>query len=150
MNDIDLMTHVPLPDLQNRRWAAGVFLYHADADGRRYLLLRSSKHGEWGFPKGHADPGETLRQAAVRETAEEAGIGLFALRLPGYVIRYRVREREKIVCYWPAHTRQTQPSLSDEHHEHIWLPPERILAHLDHANLRELFRRHLQDDGLCP
>ena len=42
---------------------------------QRYLLIRERKHGQtWYLPAGGVEPGETLVQAAVRETREEAGI----------------------------------------------------------------------------
>jgi 8-oxo-dGTP pyrophosphatase MutT (NUDIX family) len=38
------------------------------------LLVRSKKNPkEWIFPKGHIEAGETPREAALRETREEAG-----------------------------------------------------------------------------
>jgi phosphatase NudJ len=41
----------------------------------RYLLVHESKHGQkWYLPAGGVEPGETLVEAAVRETAEEAGV----------------------------------------------------------------------------
>ena len=41
----------------------------------RFLLVHERKHGGgWYFPAGRVEPGETLAQAAVRETREEAGI----------------------------------------------------------------------------
>ena len=45
-------------------------------DGKILLLLRRLgwKTGYWGPPGGHIDPGETPKQAAVRETFEEAGL----------------------------------------------------------------------------
>ena len=43
--------------------------------GRRFLLVHERKHGQ-GFylPAGRVEPGETLIEAAKRETMEEAGI----------------------------------------------------------------------------
>lgn len=40
---------------------------------REFLLVLHNK-GHWGFPKGHADPGEKPEEAAVREFQEETGI----------------------------------------------------------------------------
>jgi len=43
--------------------------------GDRFLVIRERKHGQrWFLPAGRAEPGESLLQAARRETLEEAGI----------------------------------------------------------------------------
>jgi phosphatase NudJ len=44
-------------------------------DGDRFLLVQERKHGQtWYLPAGRVEAGETLRQAALRETWEEAGL----------------------------------------------------------------------------
>lgn len=41
----------------------------------RFLVVRETKHGGgWYLPAGRAEPGETLIEAAHRETLEEAGM----------------------------------------------------------------------------
>ena len=42
--------------------------------GRRHYLLVRHKAGHWGFPKGHACKGESMKETALRELAEETGI----------------------------------------------------------------------------
>ena len=43
--------------------------------GRRILLVHERKHGQgWYLPAGRVEPGESLVEAAKRETREEAGI----------------------------------------------------------------------------
>lgn len=46
------------------------------ADGNPVVLLVTAKRAPdaWIFPKGHVEPGENERDAAVRELREEAGI----------------------------------------------------------------------------
>ncbi len=48
-------------------------------DGEQVLLIRRGKApklGEWSLPGGHAEVGETLRAAAVREVEEETGLSV--------------------------------------------------------------------------
>lgn len=42
--------------------------------GKRYYLLVQHAAGHWGFPKGHAENGETPGQTALRELEEETGL----------------------------------------------------------------------------
>jgi phosphatase NudJ len=43
--------------------------------GDRFLVVRERKHGGgWYLPAGRAEPGESLAQAAYRETLEESGV----------------------------------------------------------------------------
>jgi 8-oxo-dGTP diphosphatase len=61
--------------------------------GGRLLLVRRCDSGTWELPGGRVDIGESAIDAAVRETAEEAGVrvvvtgfaGLFSD--PGHVVR---------------------------------------------------------------
>ena len=44
-------------------------------DGDRFLVIRETKHGQlWYLPAGRVEPGETLAEAAHRETMEESGV----------------------------------------------------------------------------
>ena len=59
-----------------QRLRAGCVPARIDPSGRlKLLLIRSRKHPEWYvFPAGGVERGETLQQAAARETMEEAGV----------------------------------------------------------------------------
>jgi 8-oxo-dGTP pyrophosphatase MutT (NUDIX family) len=47
--------------------------YRVRANGIEFLLVRTNS-GHWTFPKGKAEPGLTLAQAAAVEAFEEAGV----------------------------------------------------------------------------
>lgn len=122
--------------------AAGLFLRHADDP--RWLLLQSRKSREWGFPKGHQDPGETLLATARRETAEETGIGLFACDDTPHLLSYQVPSgRPKLVVYFPAVTRETEVVLSTEHMAFRWATQAEVLKLVKHPNLVDVFKAHV-------
>lgn len=78
----------------------------ADDDGR-LLLIRRTDNGNWAVPGGAIDLGESMVDAAVRETREESGIdceitGLIGIFTdPRHLIRYtsndEVRQEFSIV-----------------------------------------------------
>ncbi len=49
----------------------------------RVLLQRRDDTGRWGLPGGGVEPGESVRQAVVREVREETGLDVEPLRLIG-------------------------------------------------------------------
>ena len=66
------------------------------------LLVRSARWGDWSWPKGKIEPGETLPECAVREVTEETGVRPRLGRpLPsvGYILP---DGRDKTVAYWAA------------------------------------------------
>lgn len=53
---------------------AGALPYRWDGDQVEIVLITSRSSGNWIFPKGVIDPGETPESTAVKETIEEAGV----------------------------------------------------------------------------
>ena len=48
---------------------AGCFLIKKET--KEIALIYRKKQNDYSFPKGHVEKGETLKEAAIRETAEE-------------------------------------------------------------------------------
>lgn len=71
----------------NPRPAAGAIPERAD--GRLLLVRRAIQpgYGQWVFPGGFMDVGETAEEAAARETREEANLEVDALSLLGVYTR---------------------------------------------------------------
>jgi bis(5'-nucleosidyl)-tetraphosphatase len=123
--------------------AAGFVLFERSPKGRRYLLLRNSRHGTWGFPKGHCNDGEDLLACARRELLEETS--LTDVRIyPEFerTLSYRVRSPkggwEKIVCYYLAEKLSGECRISDEHDQCAWMTRLEAQAKLGFEDLRQL------------
>jgi len=52
-------------------------------DNGRILLIQREDFRVWGLPGGDVNPGESLAQAAARETREETGLEVALTRLVG-------------------------------------------------------------------
>jgi len=99
-------------------------------DEGELLLIRRSDNGNWALPGGGVDLGESLAQAAVRETREETGIdcevtGLSGIYTdPGHVILYtsngEVRQEFSIVLI--ARAVGGSPTPSSETSDVRWVP----------------------------
>lgn len=76
--------------------SAGGIVFRRSAGGVRFLLIRDS-YQNWGFPKGHLEPGESPDAAAVREVEEETGLGALQLKAPVDVIDWHFRFRGRLV-----------------------------------------------------
>jgi 8-oxo-dGTP pyrophosphatase MutT (NUDIX family) len=124
--------------------ACGLILRRMTRAGPVWLLLKARKHREWGFPKGHQDRGETPLATAMRECAEECGIGLVAIDGPPLELHYALPSgKQKRIIYFPALTATAEVDLSHEHISAKWFDAAGVVKHLPHPNIRALFRASL-------
>ncbi|MBF0254073.1 MAG: NUDIX domain-containing protein [Candidatus Omnitrophica bacterium] len=121
----------------------GIIPYSGETTGRQYLLIRH-RAGHWGFPKGHAEDGETPRQAAVREFEEETGLCEYRL-LPGakfeerYDFDKKGRRVRKTVTYFLAEVRGgTVRVQEDEIADHAWLTYESAGSRITFSECRRV------------
>lgn len=103
--------------------AAGAVVWRSGDDGPELLLIHRPR-GDWTLPKGKLDPGESWKEAAVREVAEETGLQLELGDKVGDV-EYRVGGVPKKVKYWlmeaPADASLAVPNREVD--EAIWCTP---------------------------
>lgn len=103
---------------------AGVVLMLAD--GRVLLLKRAntSDHpGEWCYPGGGAEDGESPREAAKRELYEEAGV---VMGSSAVLIHNTVNEGVLYVTYLQPVTQEFSPRLNEEHTEFVWASMDKL------------------------
>jgi 8-oxo-dGTP pyrophosphatase MutT (NUDIX family) len=101
--------------------AAGVMLL--DPEGHALFLRRSKEGdhcGEWCWPGGGVEPGETPDAAARREVEEETGH-----RIEGE-LSHADHTNESVSFDTFAHQlpQRFEPRLNDEHSEHVWADPK--------------------------
>ena len=116
--------------------SAGAIVFRGDT----VLMIRVGSR--WSFPKGHLEPGETAKQAAVRETREEAGISAELLTdVPIAVPSARPEDRRR-VWFFPARYLEgaLRPQL-DEISEAIWVKVQDAAEKITFAPDREAFRK---------
>ena len=56
--------------------ACGAIIFTKENNVRKYVILRGigKYQGDYGFPKGHVEAGETEQETALREVKEETGL----------------------------------------------------------------------------
>lgn len=82
--------------------SAGTLLYRRSGETLEVLLVhpagRYNRNMPWSIPKGVVNPGETLEEAAVRETWEETGVKVVGDLVPLGSMVYR-KSRKQVHCF---------------------------------------------------
>jgi len=110
-----------------------------ERDGRLLMVEEDTPDGlRLNQPAGHLDPGETLQQAAVRETLEETGWSVEPVALLGlYMARY-ANARAGVDVTYLRHAFVCRPLSHDAARRldagivrALWMTPGEILASAD-------------------
>ncbi len=82
-------------------------------NGKLLLLRRGIEpaYGKWVFPGGFVDAGETLEGAAIRESMEEAGIGV---SIDGLIGAYSYDGSPVVIIVYAGTIVEGQPRALDE------------------------------------
>lgn len=116
-------------------------------DNTYEFLLIQHNAGHWGFPKGHADPGESAVQAACREFSEETGIADYHLLAEvsfseQYTFSRRGQLFEKTVIYYPAFVQSTSVSYQqDEIQNYAWVSYDQAIDLLSFSGAKQVLTR---------
>ncbi|HEY8865361.1 MAG TPA: NUDIX domain-containing protein [Solirubrobacteraceae bacterium] len=131
-----------------REFSAGGVVVRGD----EVVVIVPTRRGPKGertltLPKGHPDPGESMKQAAAREVREEAGVEGELLSKLGDVKYFYTRDGRrifKLVTFYEFEYRSGDVADHDhEVEEARWMPLAEAAAELSFAGEREMAGRAL-------
>ena len=136
----------------NKEFSAGTIIFRRENGRVKFLLIYSGRNKVWGFPKGHIEPGETEKQAALREVKEETGIdGLSFVEGFREEDIYRTvsnrgeskgKEIEKHSVYFLCETKTGEITLDKEEIEdHKWVGIDEARKLLAFESLKRIFTK---------
>ncbi len=128
-----------------REFSAGGIVFN---DKGEVLITKHSQNHRWGFPKGLIDPGQTSKEAAVREVKEEGGVEAEIIDKVGdskFVYTWNNEKIFKVVVYFLMKYLSGDPKDHDyEMEEAGWFSPEEALKILSFSNDKELLKKALE------
>ena len=108
--------------------ASLVALWH----GSRCLMVLNRFHHGWELPGGMIEPGESARQAAFRELAEESGQHPDVLEFAGTAVSwYEPAKRREHLAIYRGHVQTPEPfTPNEEMSQATWWCPDDALPGL--------------------
>ncbi len=130
--------------------SAGAVLYTRKQDEILYLLIKDF-HGNYGFPKGHLEEGETLKEAAQREILEEVGIKTEADTRFREDLHYIMPNgiAKQAVYFVAEFFDQNYQRQEEEVDEIVLLPYEEAFETITFQNMKEVLKkadRYIRED----
>lgn len=120
--------------------AAGGLVVRNESPGLEVLVVHRPKYGDWSFPKGKCEPGESDEACALREVEEETGLRCeLAGELP-WTSYTDGRGRPKRVRYWRMHPVGGGLAFLHEVDEARWLPADEAASLLTYERDRDVLR----------
>ena len=132
--------------------AAGALVWRLKNDKLHVLVVHRPRYDDWSFPKGKAEPGESMVLTAIREVAEETGRQIVLGRYLGKARRRLVSGRKKRTLYWAAQVlpeagpgeglrAAVKPASKREIDKVRWWKVKKAARKLTHADDKRLLAR---------
>ncbi len=121
-------------------------------DEGEILLIERSDNGNWSLPGGAMDIGESIAEAAVRETLEETGIRCEVISLvgiytnPRHVLHYTSNDevRQEFSVVFAGRPLAGETTTSEESSQVRWVAPERLDDGRMHPSMRLRLAHYLE------
>ena len=112
------------------------------------VLLVHQSSGNWGFPKGHLEKGESETEAAIRETKEETNLDVKIVDSSArYSIEYNTDKgtHKEAVYFLATKTSEEIVRQESEINEIKWFDFKEALETISFDNAKELLKKVLSD-----
>jgi 8-oxo-dGTP pyrophosphatase MutT (NUDIX family) len=121
--------------------AAGGVVWRPRGDGDiEVLLVHRPRYGDWSFPKGKLEDGETDEEAALREVEEETGLRCELGRELPSTSYTDLKLRPKTVRYWEMRPLGGEAAPRHEVDQVRWLPRDEAEEQLSYDRDVEILR----------
>lgn len=134
-----------------------IFIQKTGESSEMQFLLIRHWAGHWGFPKGHAEPGETAIATACRELEEETGIqSCKVLDDTSFIEQYSFKKDtqlvEKTVTYFVGTVESKAVTCQEQEIQaYTWVNFDTALATITFEQAKRILQRvhdYLQDHPL--
>lgn len=112
------------------------------------VLLVQQSSGNWGFPKGHLEKGESETEAAIRETKEETNLDVKIVDSSArYSIEYNTDKgtHKEAVYFLATKTSEEIVRQESEINEIKWFDFKEALETISFDNAKGLLKKVLSD-----
>ena len=124
----------------------GIIPIFKNKDGFYVLLVKNSKGGHWGLPKGTPEKDEEPIDTATRKLFEETGIknieiiGSFKEKIH-YFYKVNNELMSKDVIFYLAKAKTEEVKLSFEHIGFAWLSFDKAMEKLTYRNAKDILKK---------
>ena len=131
---------------KNEKISSMAIVVAKTVDGSKILLLNNE--GEWVFPKGHVEAGETFLKAAIRELFEESGVNVKENQSLGQIDEFRFyfdgEKAVKVIKVFAFITNQIQKIIINKSEGFVsggWFDAQTAIKKLKHDDARNSLKK---------